>query len=305
MARQRIRDALAGGRILVSDGAWGSYLYAKGLATGSCPELWCVDHPGLVADIAASYVAAGADMIETNSFGGSSIRLAAQGLSSRVSELNGAAARISRAAAGEGVWVIASVGPTGAMLVTEDCSEAELYDSFAEQALALAGGGADAFCVETMSDAAEAAIAIRAAKEATGLEVLATFTFSRTVQGQYRTMMGLSPEEAAAAAVAAGADVVGTNCGNGYAAMVDIAAAMRAAAPGVPIMVQANAGLPLIVDGALSYPEGPDYVASLVPALLDAGVGIIGGCCGTTPAHIAAIRRAVDLYSAPRGPWRP
>jgi 5-methyltetrahydrofolate--homocysteine methyltransferase len=296
MARTSIKTALKDGRILVSDGAWGSFLYAKGLAAGACPELWCVEHPEAVGDIAASYIAAGADMIETNSFGGSSIRLESHSLAGRAAELNEAAARISRRAAGEDAWVIASIGPCGKMLMMGEVGESELYDSFARQAEALARGGADAFCVETMSDAAEAAIAVRAAKEATGLEVLSTFTFEKTVQGYYRSMMGLSPEDAVAAALEAGADIVGTNCGNGYAAMVDIARAMRAAAPGVPILVQANAGLPAIVDGVLAYPETPEYVAGIVPALIEAGVNIIGGCCGTTPAHIAAIRRAVEAY---------
>jgi len=176
----------------------------------------------------------------------------------------------------------------------------EMGAAFGEQALALARGGADALCVETMSDAEEAAIAVRAAKEATGLEVICTFTFDRTAQGYYRTMMGLSPEDAAAAALDAGADIVGTNCGNGFAGMIEVVMAMRPAARGAPIMVQANAGLPAGVDGVDVYPEGPRDMAALVPALLDAGASVVGGCCGTTPAHIAAIRKAVDEYRALR-----
>ncbi len=292
MARTSIAAAARSGRILISDGAWGTFLYRKGLGRGQCPELWCVDRPDDVRDIASSYIAAGADMVETNSFGGTRIRLDSHGLGGRAGELNEAAARLSRAAAGD-AWVIGSIGPTGKMLVMGDVTREELRAAFGEQAEALARGGADALCIETMSDAEEAALAVRAAKEATGLEVICTFTFDKTVQGYYRTMMGLSPEDAAAAALDAGADIVGTNCGNGFAGMIEVVKAMRLAARGAPIMVQANAGLPASVDGVDVYPEGPADMAALVPALLDAGASIVGGCCGTTPEHIAAIRRAV------------
>jgi Methionine synthase I (cobalamin-dependent), methyltransferase domain len=296
MKRGSISSAARSGRILVSDGAWGTFLYKKGLGKGDCPELWCLDHPDAVRDIAASYIAAGADMIETNSFGGSSIRLAGHGLAARAAELNEAAARISRSAAGEDRWVIASMGPTGKFLLMGDVTEDEMRDSFAEQARALASGGADALCVETMMDADEARIAVAAAKQATGLEVICTFTFDKTVQGYYRTMTGLSPEDAATAALDAGADIVGTNCGNGFAGMIDVVRAMKSATRGRPIMVQANAGLPVNQGGVDSYPEGPSDMAALLPQLLDAGANIVGGCCGTTPEHIAALRRAVDAY---------
>jgi 5-methyltetrahydrofolate--homocysteine methyltransferase len=295
MAVKSIAAAVRSGRILVSDGAWGTFLFRKGLAKGDCPELWCVDHPDEVRDIAASYLAAGADMVETNSFGGTSIRLAGHGLASRATELGEAAARLSREAAGDSKFVIASMGPTGKFLLMGEVSAEEMYASFAEQAEALARGGADALCVETMMDAEEAAIAVRAAKS-TGLETICTFTFDKTVHGYYRTMTGLSPEDAASAALDAGADIVGSNCGNGFAGMVEVVKAMAPAARGAPIMVQANAGLPISVDGVDVYPEGPEAMAALVPALLDAGASIVGGCCGTTPTHIAAIRAAVDAY---------
>jgi 5-methyltetrahydrofolate--homocysteine methyltransferase len=301
MARKSIVEALKSGRLLVSDGAWGTFLYRKGLGQGECPELWCLSRPDDVADIAASYLAAGSDMIETNSFGGNRYRLEGHGLAGRAAELNEAAARISRKAAdraaassGSEKWVIASMGPTGVMLALGDVPEEEVYEAFAEQARALESGGVDAICVETMSDAVEAALAVRAAKASTGLEVICTFTFDKTVQGYYRTMMGLSPEDAAAAALDAGADIVGTNCGNGFAGMIDVVRAMRPASRGAPIMVQANAGLPLSSGGELVYPDKPEDMAALVPELLAAGAVIVGGCCGTTPDHIRAIRRAVD-----------
>jgi 5-methyltetrahydrofolate--homocysteine methyltransferase len=298
MGKTRITDAVKQGRILVSDGAWGTFLYKKGLQPGQCPELWCAERPGDVLDIAKSYVAAGADMIESDSFGGSSFKLEHYGLADRAPELNAAAARISREAAGDKAWVIASIGPTGKMLAMGDVTEEELYAAFKEQAIALEKGGADAICVETMSDATEACLAVKAAKESTKLEVICTFTFEKTQQGYYRTMMGLSPEDAAKAAVEAGADIIGPNCGNGMERMIDIVKAMRAVDPKTPILVHANAGLPTNVDGKDVFPETPADMAALVPALVGAGANIIGGCCGTTPEHISAIKKAVDAYTA-------
>lgn len=298
MERKRIAERIGGGQVLVSDGAWGTFLQKKGLQPGDCPELWCIDRPADVADVARAYIAAGADMVESNSFGGSPIKLADYGLSARAAEINEAAARLSREAAGPDRHVIASIGPTGKMLMLGDVTETEVFDGFAVQAGALARGGADALCIETMTAADEAALAVRAARETTEAEVICTFTFDRIASGEYRTMMGLSPVEAARAALEAGAHIVGTNCGNGMAGMIDIVREMRAAFPGVPILVHANAGLPTIVNGVNTWPEGPADMAGRVAALVEAGAGIVGGCCGTTPDHIRAIRAVVDRLPA-------
>jgi len=294
MGRPSILKTVKSGKVLVSDGAWGTFLQKKGLLPGQCPELWCIERPDDVFDIAKSYVAAGADMIESNSFGGTSFKLEHYGLAGRVREINRAAAAISRKAAGEERWVIASMGPTGKMLIMGDVTEEQLSDSFGEQAAALEEGGADALCIETMSAADEAALAVRAAKNRTGLEVICTFTFEKTVQGDYRTMMGVSPAEAAAAALEAGADIIGANCGNGMERMVDIVRQIRAAAPDAPILVHANAGLPKNIDGIDVFPETPREMAGRIAELVAAGAGIVGGCCGTTPEHIRAMRMAVD-----------
>ena len=296
MAKQMIVDLLRTGKILVSDGAWGTFLYQKGLQAGDCPDEWSLTRYDAVKDIAQSYVNAGSDMVQTNSFGANRFKLQHFGLQDKVSEINEAAARASREAAGNDRYVIASVGPTGKMLLMGDVTEVELYDCFREQTVALEKGGADAICIETMSDADEATLAIRAAKENTGLEVIATFTFDKTMQGEYRTMMGLSPSDAVRASLDAGADIVGTNCGNGIERMIDIVKEIRAEFPDAYILVHANAGLPVLVDGVSTFPETPEMMASRIPLLIEAGANITGGCCGTTPAHIMAMKEAVDKY---------
>jgi 5-methyltetrahydrofolate--homocysteine methyltransferase len=233
-------------------------------------------------------------MVLTNSFGGSPLKLARHGLADRAGELNRAAAKLAREAAGSGAIVAGSVGPTGRILQDEggDVSPEALYEAFRAQVEELEAGGVDAICVETMSSLVEAREAVRAAKEHTSLPVFLTFSFSPGRRG-FRTMMGVSPEVAAREAAAAGADVIGTNCGNGIENMIEIVRQMRAAVPDRPILAQANAGMPQLIDGATAYPETPDYMSSRVEELVCAGANIVGGCCGTTPAHIAAIAGAV------------
>ena len=294
MNRGKITEALKSGRILVADGAWGTALQARGLEGGESPELWNVEHPELVLEVAASYIEAGSSLIETNTFGGNRYKLEYYGLGDRVSELNKAGVEISRKAAGEENWVIASVGPTGKMTLMGDVTEEDFYQVFKEQTIALAEGGADAIVIETMSALDEAISAVKAAKENTDLEIISTFTYEPTVQGEFRTMMGVSPAEAAVAAVNAGADIVGANCGKGYAGMKQIIEEIRAVLPDVPIIIQANAGLPELIDGVSVFPATPDEMAGQNSLWIKAGVNIIGGCCGTTDKHIRAIRNAVD-----------
>lgn len=291
---KKITEIVRQGKILTSDGAWGTFLHAKGLGPSECPEKWNIDRPNDVQDIAASYINAGADMIETNSFGANSFKLAHYNLSKLASELNEAAASISRKAAAEDKIVLGSVGPTGKILMMGEVTEEEVYDSFKEQVIALERGGVDAIIIETMSDLDEAKLAIRAARENTSCEIICTMTFEKTVNGEYRTMMGVSPTEMIEALVPEGVDIIGANCGNGIEGMVEIVKEIRSVNSEIPVLVHANAGMPVYQDGKTYFPESPEQTASFVKAIIDAGVNIIGGCCGTTPEHIRQIANVVS-----------
>jgi 5-methyltetrahydrofolate--homocysteine methyltransferase len=288
--------ALKHEKVLVSDGAWGTFLHQRGLQPGECPELWNITHRQDVFAIAKSYIYAGADIILTNSFGASPFKLDHFGLRHRTAELNEAAAAISREAAGADHFVLGSIGPTGVVLMTGQVSEQELYDGFRLQAEYLKKGGVDAICVETMSALDEASLAIRAEKEATGLEVVCTFTFEKTIAGEYRTMMGVSPADMVHAVKEAGAAIIGTNCGNGFDPMIEIVKEIRRVDQVTPILVHANAGKPIIENGITVFPETPEIMSGKVHELVYSGANIIGGCCGTTPAHIRALADEIRKY---------
>jgi 5-methyltetrahydrofolate--homocysteine methyltransferase len=292
-----ILDELKQNKILLSDGAWGTFLHAKGMSPGECPELWNITRRKDVLEIAESYIKAGSDIIETNSFGANRLKLSQYGLGDRVNEINHAAASISREAAGDSKHVAGCVGPTGKMLIMGDVTEDELYDCFCEQAVALEKGGTDIIIIETMSALDEASIAVRAARENTGCTVIITMTFSKDLKGGYFTMMGVSPLDMVTTMKEAGAHITGSNCGNGIEEMIGVVNAIRAADAGIPVIIQANAGIPEFVDGKTFYRETPAIMASFVPELIKAGVNIIGGCCGTTPEHIRAMRKALGMHS--------
>ncbi|MCP4312345.1 MAG: methionine synthase [Bacteroidetes bacterium] len=285
----KITDMVAGGRVLISDGAWGTFLHKKGLKVQECPESWNIERPSDVEEIAKSYVDAGADIVLTNSFGGSPVKLEGYGLQEQTFELNKAAAEISKRAAGERALVLGSMGPTGKMVMMGEISEEELLEGMKKQARGLVAGGVDGIVVETMSDLEEARITIEAIKSVTDLDVACTFTFSRTQTGEYRTMMGAGVAEYLEMTSGAGVDVVGANCGNGTAGMIEIVKEIRAIDPDIPVLVHANAGLPEYKDGKTVFPETPDEMASQMRDLVAAGANIVGGCCGTTPEHISHI----------------
>lgn len=290
----KIVDELKSGKVLISDGAWGTILQEKGLKPGECPEYWNISRRNEVLDIANSYIRAGSQLIETNSFGGNRFKLAHFGLSDQVYELNKAAAEISREAAGPENFVLGSIGPTGKFLIMEEVSEDELYEAFKEQAMALEDGGADAIVIETMTDLEEARIAVKAAKENTNCEIICTMTFDKTVNGEFRTIMGVSPSEMIATLEQAGASIVGANCGNGITDMIEIVKEIRRNNSGMPILIHANAGAPHFCDGQTTFPETPSVMASKISDIIAAGANIIGGCCGTTPDHICEIKAVAN-----------
>jgi 5-methyltetrahydrofolate--homocysteine methyltransferase len=280
-------DRIAAGDILVSDGATGTYLQQHGLEPGGCPELMNAQQPDVIKRMAQLYFDAGSDMVETNSFGGSWYMLKKYDLGDRVIELNRLAAEHAKSVSPDGRFVIGSIGPTGEFLEPNGtASEDEMFKIFADQAKGLAEGGVDAFCVETMSDMAETSLAIRAAKETTGLPVMATLTFDQGPRGFF-TMFGVTPAGAAEKLADAGADVVGSNCGIAIDQMIEIVKAMRETTD-KPILTHVNAGIPSIVSGRIVYPDTPEQMAEKIPALVQAGANIIGGCCGTEPDHIRA-----------------
>ena len=285
-------ERLQRGDRLISDGATGTFLQQHGLEPGGCPEEFNSSHPEVVRQMALEYFDAGSNMVLTNSFGGSVFMQRKYGYGERVREFNRLAAEHARSQAPAEGLVVGSVGPTGEFLEPlGPVSESEMYDAFAEQVTALAEGGADAVVVETMTAIEEAALAIRAARENTSLTVMATMVFDRGPRG-YFTMMGVTPERAAVELHQAGAQVVGTNCGNGIDNMVEIAQRMREATDGY-LLVHSNAGIPTMRGGRIVYPESPDFMAERFQSLSDLGVNILGGCCGTGPEHIRALAQAL------------
>lgn len=287
-----LRDRLAAG-VIVADGAWGTMLAERGLPAGAPPERWTLEHPEIVAEIARAYVDAGAEMVTTNTFGAGPMRLGQNRLDEKFEEINRRGVEIVRNAVGDDVVVNASVGPTGLLLAPiGDADPDEASRSFARQARVLIDAGTDVICIETMTDLHEATIAVKAVRTvSTEIPIIATMTFEATPRGPF-TVMGVSVAQAAAALVDAGADVVGANCGEGIDEMLLVADAFRACTT-VPIAIQANAGLPIMTAGKLVYPDTADHFAQGAAALVRSGVRLIGGCCGTTPEHIRAIRARV------------
>ena len=291
--KRNLLQTIQSGRILVSDGAWGTLLHLRGLEAGECPEMWNLTHRDDVYAIAKGYIDAGSDIILTNSFGANPTKLSHFGLEDKTVELNEAAASISRQAAGNDRFVLGSMGPTGVMLMMGTASEEDLFEGFKQQAMALAKGGADGLCIETMSALDEAVIAIQAAKAACNLPIACTFTFEKTAGGAFRTMMGVSPGEMLEAVKSAGASIIGSNCGNGFKQMIEIVRELRTMDRATPILIHANAGKPVFRDGETVFPETPDDMAGRVTELVNSGANIVGGCCGTTPAHIQAMVRKI------------
>lgn len=292
---EKILTEISKGKILVGDGGWGTQLIQKGLKSGECPEIWNLSRPDDIKEIASQYREAGADIVSTNTFGGNRIKLKMFGLEEKAKEINRVSAYLSRTAVGENVHVLASIGPSGKLVMMGEVSLEELYDAFKEQAVALEEGGADACIIETMSDLEEAKCAVRAVKDNTQLEVIVSFTFSKSADGEnFYTMMGVTPQQMLSEFRAMEVGIIGTNCTLGAGDMAKLVAKMYSIDNSIPFLVYPNAGQPEYTESGIKYPETPRLLASYVTEYIKYGAKIIGGCCGTTPEHIKAIREAVD-----------
>lgn len=280
--------------MLLLDGAMGTELFARGLTAGDPPEMWNIDMADVITDIHAGYIAAGSDVVLTNSFGGTAFRLALHGLDDRVVELNAAAARVARAAADAApklVAVAGSMGPSGELLEpmgTMTMATAEA--AFAEQARGLAEGGVDLLWIETMSSLDEVRAAVAGARSATDLPIVATMSFDTAG----RTMMGVSGEEAGAQLGELGLVAIGANCGNNIAETEAAVASLVASVGTTPVVVKANAGIPEWRGTDLAYNGTPDVMGAHVGRMRDLGVRVVGGCCGTASEHIAFMRQVID-----------
>jgi methionine synthase I (cobalamin-dependent) len=280
-------EKLLARRPVITDGAWGTELQACGLALGDFPDEWNLSHPDRVLAVARAYVEAGSEVILTNTFGANRLRMAGHEAVHKLAEINVRGVEISREAAAGRAKVFASIGPSGKLLLSGEVTAEDVAAAYGEQAQALAKGGADALVVETMADLEEAQLAVKAAR-ATRLPVVACMVFDSGKEKD-RTMMGNTPQQTAAQLTEAGAEVIGANCGQGIAGFVSICKRLRAATSR-PIWIKANAGLPTMVNGRAHYETTPQEFASFVPALVEAGASFIGGCCGTAPESIAAVR---------------
>jgi 5-methyltetrahydrofolate--homocysteine methyltransferase len=297
-------DAL-GERVLLADGAMGTEIQQAGLESGGCGEAWNLDHPEQVLAIQRRYVEAGSDVLLSHSFGASRIMLDRHGEGGRTAEINRAAVRIAREAfGGRRGYVLGDIGPFGGLMEPfGDVAPAAVEAAFGEQAAALVEAGVDGIIIETQTALEELAIGIAAAKQAGATCVIGSIAFDKMVEeDDVRTMMGVSPERAAEFMAARGCDVVALNCGTG----IDMAMAARIveryrAACGLPVMAQPNAGQPVLEGMKVVYKETPDEMAAGLERLLEAGPRIVGGCCGSTPAHIRRFREILDAAGVPTG----
>jgi 5-methyltetrahydrofolate--homocysteine methyltransferase len=289
-------------RPLLGDGAMGTELMRAGLEQGNCGEAWNITHPERVREIQRRYAEAGSDCIITNTFGGSRIMLTRHGYGDRVAEINVAGVRIAREAfGGRDGFVLGDIGPFGGLMEPYgDFTGQQVRAAFLEQARALVHAGVDAIIVETQTSLEELALAVQAAREAGAPCVIGSMAYDVTLDGStFRTMMGVDPERAAEFMQQQGVDIVALNCGTG----MDMERARQAVeryrrTTDLPVMAQPNAGQPKLVDMKVVYDETPEQMVHGVPALIGAGAGIIGACCGSTPAHIRAFRHAIDHYLA-------
>ena len=283
----KLREWLSCG-LMISDGAWGTQLQARGLQSGATPDTWNLTHPSQVESAARAYAEAGSQVVLTNTFRANAIAMHGS-TESDLDAINRAGVTLSKRGAGKQALVFASMGPTGKILISGEVSAEQVRAAFAAQVLSLAAAGADALLIETMSDIEEARIAVDAARQ-TGLPVIASFAFD-SGKNKDRTMMGATPEKVAGAMAEAGVDAVGANCGVGVELSIQICRRLHAACDR-PIWMKPNAGLPTVEGATIHYATSAEFFASHFAALADAGASFVGACCGSTPDFIRAISAA-------------
>ncbi|MHC4527942.1 MAG: homocysteine S-methyltransferase family protein [Planctomycetota bacterium] len=299
MSRMDLRERIKQGPFLL-DGAMGTQLIARGVEVGKCNDYLNIESPEVVAEVHRSYFEAGSDAVLTNTFGANKCVLARHDLDDNVEQINKAGAEVAREAAGEDNYVLADIGPSGGFLQPiGTLTPEELKEAFAEQVQGLLAGGVDGFIVETMTALAEAAIAIKAAKAACELPVFASMAFNPARDG-FRTMMGIDVDAAVTKIVSLGVDALGFNCGtNSLDEYVELTqgfvSTVKAANKDVLILAEPNAGKPELLEGKTVYNVGPEDFAAAVEKIHAAGATIIGGCCGTAPAHIEAVAKLVKV----------
>jgi methionine synthase I (cobalamin-dependent) len=294
--KKNILDWILSKPILL-DGAWGTQLQLRGLSTGEHPDLWNLTHADKVAEVAEAYVNAGSDIILTNTFGSSKFPLERHNAQNKLHEINTTGVNISKNAAKDKAKVFASVGPTGMMLLSGNVTEQQLLEAFEEQIYAINSANPDGIVIETMCDTAEAAIAIKAAKNINpNLPVAACMVFD-SGKNKDRTMMGTTPEQAVKILTDAGADIIGSNCGQGIEGFIPICKRIRSST-NLPIWIKANAGLPQIINGVTAYSQSPENFAQFALQLIESGTNLIGGCCGTTPEFIETLRKSLNLKAS-------
>lgn len=292
-----ILERIRAGETLVFDGGYGTMLFAAGLANGACPELWNDTHADVVHSIHKAYFDAGSQIVETNTFGGTRLKLDEYKIGDRTRALNEKGARLARAAAPADGYIAGSIGPTSRLpqdyALDAGVTDEEYVATFREQAEALAEGGVDLFAVETMMFPQEATAAVWACKQVADLPVMATMFFQfEEMHDRDRTMWGESPAEVAMNLLAAGADVVGMNCGRGPDRAIVIIRDMRQVTD-APLVAYPNAGLPITTGDTVTYELGPEAMAREYPTLLEADCNIVGACCGSNPEHIRRIAEVV------------
>ncbi len=303
MDNTKLRDAVKR-RVLLCDGAIGTELQKADIQPGTCGERLNIDRPELVLAIHRAYVEAGSDCITTNTFGASRIMLERHGHGDDVEAINRAGVRLVREALGDRPgYVLGDVGPLGGLLEPYgDLSEARAREAFTEQAAALVGDGVDGILVETQTSLEELGIAVAAAREVGAPMVIASVAYDVTHDGKdLRTMMGVAPEDAARLMADSGVDVLGVNCGRGVNAAWAARAVQRyRVVCDLPTLAQPNAGQPVLENLQVVYKQAPETMAAQLQNLLDAGVSMVGGCCGTTPEHIRLFRELLDRHNMRR-----